>query len=296
MRVRSAPLVVRGPALAALRALPEEWEEWAEEPAHQVVVVEAGDERPIPESQKDGEVVGALHVAMVSAREAWLEGVRVRRDRQGRGVARRLVQEGEALAKRYGAGIVRTGIPSHEYAAQAVAERAGYRPVTRAVVFELSVPDAPIDVPYDAAIRDAQQADLAPLMTWIKSTETVQSWHGLVPLGWRFRTLVPELVKGWIKDGRVLVSGERAQRGLKARIEGGALFALHASAAVVYAVDGPPSHVQGLLGAVAERAAARGVHRIVVFAPHEGILDAVRWPRRAHAWGPDGLAIVEKAI
>lgn len=279
MQVHSGPLVRGAVALDPGTALPPEWDAWAEEPAHQVVLTE------------DDTVVGAVHVALVSAEEAWLEGVRVRADRQGQGIGRRLVAEAEALARRYGAGVARTAVPVHEYAAQAVAERAGYRPVTRAQVRETRLGAGPIDVPYDAHVRPARPEEAAAIARRLQGGETLRAWAGLTPLGWRFRTLLVPMVKGLARDGRVLRTGEPA-----GPVEGAALFALHRDAAVVCLVDGPPSHVAAMLGVVAERARAQQVHRLVVFTPEGLPLPRLDGEWTPHPWCPDGLLIVSKEL
>src|SRR5436309_1593020 len=101
------PLLIGGRA-----AGPDEWDQWSEEPGHDLVAL------------INGRVVGGVHVSLVSRSEAWLENLRVLPDAQGRGIAAQLVKEGEAVARRYGAGMARTAIPAHDYAAQAVAEGA----------------------------------------------------------------------------------------------------------------------------------------------------------------------------
>jgi GNAT superfamily N-acetyltransferase len=276
MRVQSLPLSSRPAALDPLAALPAEWDAWAEEPAHQVLI------------EEHGAAVGAVHVAVVSAVEAWLEGLRVRAGRQGAGVGRRLVAEGEALARRYGATVARTAIPAHEYAAQAVAERAGYRPVTRAIVVEAPVVAGPIDVPYDALVREAEDADVAAVASWLPAGETVPAWQGLVPLGWRFRAVVPALVRGLVKDRRVLRAGEA--------LEGIACFAVRGDAVVVSVLDGIPAVLPALVGAAAVRGRERGATRVVLFAPDDRLLRGVRLDRRPHPWCPDGIVVVEKAL
>ncbi|HEV8338072.1 MAG TPA: GNAT family N-acetyltransferase [bacterium] len=275
MRIESGPLTPSQLALDPTPALPEEWDTWAEEPAHQVVVEEAG------------APVGALHVALVSVTEAWLEGLRVRRDRQGAGIGGRLVAEGEALARRYGAAVVRTAIPAHDYAAQQVAERAGFQTVARAVVHETPIPEGPIDVPYDALVAEAEARDVAPLTSWLRTAETLIAWGGLLPLGWRFRAFRPELVKGLVRDRRVLRAGET--------VEGAALFKVHGDAAVVAVLEGSRPQRQALAGAVALRARGQGASRLAFFAPDEEALRTIR-ERRPHRWCPDGLSIVEKAL
>lgn len=275
MDIESAPLTASPLALDPTPALPAEWGAWAEEPAHQVVMKEAG------------AAVGALHVALVSATEAWLEGLRVRRDRQGAGIGGRLVTEGEALARRYGAGVVRTAIPAHDYAAQQVAERAGFRTVARTVVQLASIPGGPIDVPYDALVAEAEPRDTPALTSWLRGAETLVAWGGLVPLGWRFRALRPELVKGLVLDQRVLRAGET--------VEGAALFHVHGDTAVVGFLEGSPPQRQALAGAVALRARSQGASRLAFFAPDEANLRTIR-ERRPHPWCPDGLTVVEKEL
>ncbi len=275
MRVQTLPLSSHRAALDPLAALPAEWDAWAEEPAHQVLVEEDG-------------AVGALHVALVSATEAWLEGLRVRADRQGGGIGRRLVVEGEALARGFGAATARTAIPAHEYAAQAVAERAGFRPIARAIVQEVAIAEGPIDVPYDALVRDADTGDVAAITEWLRAGETLHAWQNLVPLGWRFRTLLPTLVKGLVKDGRVLRAGES--------VEGVAFFTVRGDAAVISVLDGGAAVLPALVGAVAACGRERGARRVVLFAPDEQSLRGVRVERRAHPWCPDGMIVVEEAI
>lgn len=276
MRVRTLPLSATPPALDPLAALPAEWDAWAEEPAHQVLVEEAG------------AVVGALHVALVSATEAWLEGLRVRGDRQGGGVGRRLVMEGEALAKGYGARIARTAVPAHEYAAQAVAERAGFRPVARAVVHEVPIGDGPIDVPYDARVRGLKVSEAPAVTARLSAGDTLHAWQGLLPLGWRFRALLPEIVKGLIRDGRALQAGEA--------VEGVALYAIRSDAAVIFLLEGSPPQMDALVGTVAERGRGQGARRLVLFAPDDRALRAAGPGRRPHPWCPDGLVLVEKPL
>ncbi len=276
MRVQTLPLSSRPPALDPSAALPAEWEAWAEEPAHQVLV------------EEDGAVVGALHVALVSATEAWLEGLRVRRDRQGAGIGRRLVSEGEALARRYGAQVARTAIPAHDYAAQAVAERAGLRPVARAIVSEMVIAGGPIDVPYDALVREVEAGEVAAVSAWLRDGETLSSWSHLLPLGWRFRELVPALVNGLIKDHRLLRAGEE--------IEGMALFTVRGDAAVLSALDGSPIVIPALVGAVAARGWEGGARRVAIFAPDERLLQGIRMVRRPHPYCPDGIVVVEKTL
>ncbi len=265
------PRVVGGRAAA-----PKEWEAWAEEPGHTLVV--AANDRP----------VGAVHVSMVGRHEAWLEGLRVYPDFQGQGIARQLVSEAEQVARHYGATVARTAMPSHEYAAQAVAEQSGYHPVIRSVVVESTVPRGPATIPYDVPVSTPSKERTPDILRMVEHLVVIQAWEHLLPLGWRFRRLASELIRGLIVDRRILLGGEGDAVGL---------YAVRTQTAVVSLVDGTPSGVQAVIGTILERAHQASAERIVVFAPEMRMLAPTRglvW--QAHEWCPDGLTIVEKSL
>ncbi|MBI3998198.1 MAG: GNAT family N-acetyltransferase [Armatimonadetes bacterium] len=257
-------------------ALPVEWAEWAEEPGQSMSVEEAG------------RTLGSLHIVIVGRDEAWLEGLWVQPSARGRGVARRLVEEGERIAQGYGVTIVRTAVPSRDYAAMAVAEGMGFRRLAEASVVLAEIQAGPIDLPYEAQVVPARLSDVAAFVALLEASPTMAAWRRLVPLGWRFRQLVPELIRGLIKDDRVLRSGER--------VEGVVVFAAHGEAAVVSLLDGPRAHRQALYGAVAERARAEGARRIALFAPDAEVWKGIRGVFVPHPWCPDGLVVVEKRL
>lgn len=265
------PRIVGGRAAA-----PSEWEAWAEEPGRALVALAEG--RP----------VGGVHVSLVGRAEAWLENLRVHPEFQGRGIAGQLVREAEQVARHYGAGVIRTAIPSHEYAAQGVADRGGYRRAIQCVVMETPVETGPVHLPYDAPV-DAPSVDRVPeVVRLIERLAAVQAWERLVPLGWRFRLLVPELVRGLVKDRRILLAGE---------LEAAGVFAMREGAVVVSLVDGTAPGMQAVYGTLLEQAKGEGANRVVVFAADARSLTPLggrTW--RPHTWCPDGLIVVEKAL
>lgn len=269
--------------LGGRAASPDEWDQWSEEPGHDLV------------AQDGSRVVGGLHVSLVSRSEAWLENLRVHPDAQGRGIAAQLVREGEAVARRYGAAVTRTAIPAHEYAAQAVAARAGYRPALQCVVLEAPLPPGPAHMPYDAPLAALGPGRANDLMRFLESTPALTAWRGLVPLGWRFRRIVPELVRGLLKDHRAITA---LHPGAEANaVQAAALFALRGDAAVLSVLDGSPSGVQAVFGAVTEEARAHEATRAAVFAPELRSLDVLGvrgWT--PHPWCPEGLVVVEKSL
>jgi GNAT superfamily N-acetyltransferase len=272
------PLTVGGRASA-----PAEWEAWAEEPGVDLV------------AHEDGRVVGGIHVSMVSRSEAWLECLRVHPEAQGRGIAAQLVKDAEGVARQYGASVARTAVPAHEYAAQAVAERVGYRSVLRCSVVKAPLPAGPPRIPYDAPVEVPTAPHNAELLRFVESTATLVAWQRLIPLGWRFRRLVPELVTGLVKDRRALTALQPGAR--RNVVQAAALFAWYDEDAVISLVGGSPSGLQAVFGALTEEAHARGTSHAVIFTPDVrslGPLDIREWT--PHAWCPEGLIVVEKNL
>jgi GNAT superfamily N-acetyltransferase len=272
------PLTVGGRASA-----PAEWEAWAEEPGVDLV------------AHEDGRVVGGIHVSMVSRSEAWLECLRVHPEAQGRGIAAQLVLDAEGVARHYGASVARTAVPAHEYAAQAVAERVGYRSVLRCSVVQAPLPAGPPRIPYDAPVEVPTAPHNAELLRFVESTATLVAWQRLIPLGWRFRRLVPELVTGLVKDRRVFTA---LQPGAKRNVvQAAALFAWHDENAVLSLIGGSPSGLQAVFGALTEEAHARGTSHAVIFTPDVRSLEPLdirAWT--PHVWCPEGLIVVEKNL
>jgi len=263
-------------------AAPEEWLAWAEEPGHDLVALD------------DGRAVGGIHVSIVSRSEAWMEALRVHPDVQGHGIGPQLVREAEAVARHYGAAVMRTAVPAHDYAAFAVAERSGYRQVTRCLVVETEVSPHPAHLPYDAPVSLPRPEQMPAVLRFVESTAALAAWERLVPLGWRFRRVVPELVRGLIKDHRV-AAALRPERSDDP--QACALFARPEDALLVSLIDGTPVGMQAVFGELLEQAQEHGARRLVVFSPHTDVLAPLgvrAW--RPHSWCPDGLVIVQKNL
>jgi len=263
-------------------AAPVEWLAWAEEPGHDLAAMDGG------------RAVGGIHVSIVGRTEAWLEALRVHPDAQGRGIAGRLVKEGEQVARHYGAAVVRTAIPAHDYAALGVAERAGFRALARAAVVETEVGAAPAHIPYDAPVETPRPETAPPLMHLLERTPTLTAWEHLIPLGWRFRRITPELVRGLAKDRRAAIALQPERSEVP---QAAALFAGHDDAVVVSVLDGTAPGMQALFGELTEYAQERGVSRVAVFTHDASTLRAIgarEW--RPHPWCPDGLVVVEKSL
>lgn len=267
--------------LGGRAAAPEEWDVWSEEPGHDLVALDGS------------RSVGGIHVSLVGRTEAWLENLRVHPEEQGRGTAAALVREAEHLARRFGAAVARTAIPVHEYAAMAVAERAGYRSVLRCSISETAVPAGPVHFPYDAPVEFPTPERTRALWQFIQESPVLAAWDRLVPLGWRFRRISAELVRGLAKDRRAVT----ALRPDSTDAQAAALFGVRDDAATITCLDGTPPGLQAVFGAVVEDARARGAARIVVFTPDTGSVTALgvrSWT--PHPWCPEGLTVVQKSL
>lgn len=275
--------------LGGRAAAPEEWEVWQEEPGHELVALDSG------------RVVGGIHVSLVGRTEAWLANLRVHPEFQGRGIASRLVREAEQVARHYGAAVVRTGIPAHDYAAQAVAERGGYRHSLRCVVVETSVTGGPVHIPYDAPV-DRPRLERAPdVVRFLEASQTSHAWEMLIPLGWRFRRIVIDLVKGLIKDRRIALAHRpgsgQAREARYLDLQGAALFSAYGDTVVVSCIDGTPAGMQAVHGAILEQAQERQARRLLIFTPEVRFLQPLNVREWApHPWCPDGFVVVEKSL
>lgn len=273
-------------------AAPAEWDEWSEEPGHDLVAEDAG------------RIVGGIHVSIVGRTEAWMENLRVLADFQGRGIAGQLVREAEHLAIQYGAAKLRTAIPAHDYAALAVAQRSGYYRILQCVVQQTATTDDPQHVPYDAPVETPNASAAAAVAAFAGATRTLVGWDQLVPLGWRFRRLVPEMIRGLVKDERVLVAVRPDAMRPRARgqwqaedLQGVTMFVERESALVISLLEGTAPAIQALYGMATERSSRQGSPRAVVFAPAADTLAPLRvagW--MPHPWCPDGMVVVEKSV
>jgi ribosomal protein S18 acetylase RimI-like enzyme len=257
-------------------ALPGEWAAWAEEPGRSVRI------------EEDGVLLGAVHAIMVGRAEAWIEGLWVRPPARGRGVARRLLAEAEMLVRGHGAMVVRGAVPAHDDAALAVAERMGFVHRGEAVALASDIADPPAEEAGRVVVVAAATNETAAVTRALGAGAPVDAWRGLVPLGWRFRRLVPELVRGLIKDVRVLRSGDGP--------DGVALFGVGDQDAVIAALAGPPAHRRALFGEVIEQARGAGASRVVLFTPARDDADGLGVAFTPHPWCPEGLVIVEKTL
>src|SRR5439155_18660940 len=143
---------------------------------------------------------------------------------------------------------------------------------------------------------DALALDRAPdLLRFLESTPALAAWRRLVPLGWRFRRIVPDLMRGLLKDRRTLAALHPGAQ--TPAVQAAAVFAVRQDAAVVSVIDGSPSGMQAVFGAVVEAARAREATRIAVLAPDARSLEVLGVRDWApHQWCPEALVVYEKSL
>jgi len=237
-------------------SLPPEWLAWADEPHRTLVAVHGG------------VVAGALHLAVVGRGEGWVEGMRTEEDRE---VQSRLVQAALSVLDGYGVVTVRTALPAGVTPPWLI--QAGFGRVAR---FEVRV--APLEFSAVSGARAAAAWEAGAACVRLQDFLASRA-AGLVPLGWRWRTFVPEMATAAAREGRLLVDDAG----------GVALFLRRGVDRLVAALVG--DHPSGLLGSVREQ--AEGVGRLVCFlaaASHEA--QALGgWP--AHPWCPEGVVVYQ---
>jgi GNAT superfamily N-acetyltransferase len=254
-------------------ALPLEWAQWAEEPGKSI------------QFEENGVIVGRVHAIVVGRGEAWIEGIWVAPAKRRQGLGRGLVKAAEDLIRGYNVGVVRSAVPAHNTGALVMAERVGFNECARAVVQMLTVPkEAPAESDASGGEPTVRRASVveAPASSALLAS-VMKPWRDLLPIGWRFRRIGLDLVRGLAKDGRVLVTQE----------PGGIAIAAGRDPTVLTALVGSSAQRRRLVQA---GAAGTDANRVVVFAPDASSVSDLGVAVAAHLWCPDGLVIVEKTL
>lgn len=132
-----------------------------------------------------GEAVGIVQAVMLTADEAWFQGIRVAADYRGRGVSHRLNEACFEWARQHGATVARVMIFSWNTVSIGAARASGYEPITE---FRFAHPDP------DPAAEGPQSVSSAPTAAWRYWTHSDARTHlsglGLAPeTSWAVREL-----------------------------------------------------------------------------------------------------------
>lgn len=154
-------------------------------------------------AELSGEVVGFAKTTELSPGELWLEGLRVHPDHQGKGIAKALAkaQLEWALARRPKS--VRLATVEENLASLHIAQELGFREIARFSYLEADV-SAPESLPPLERPKPQKAWD------FLLRSKAFEEAHGLVGLGWRFKTLTFEFLAELCREGHVFMAGGAA--------------------------------------------------------------------------------------
>jgi hypothetical protein len=131
---------------------------------------------------------------------------------------------------------------------------------------------------------------VGPVLEAARSSPVIAAWEGLIPLGWRFRRLVPEVLRGLARDRRVVVA--HPTEGGLSEDRGVVVYARRDGTVILSWVDGPPHAQRAAVGWVVGR---ERPGRLVAFTPDTALASYFSlW--HPHPWCPGGLVVVHKHL
>jgi len=215
--------------------IPQVWDRWVVEPGGKLLVVIL-----------EGQPVALDHVVMLSAEEAWLEGMRVDPAHRREGLATLLSRRGVREASKLGASVVRFATSSLNKPIHTLAGRLGFSRVCAIGLWRAEAAPRKGPMPSRPGI-DA----LARLLPFLRRSAVLAAMGGLYSSGWRFKSLGPDELRKCLERGMVREIGVGARTDALAIVEPG----LSGEGLVVSYADGSSGALTELaLGLTAEAA------------------------------------------
>lgn len=169
----------------------QEWDNWLADPGGVLLVAEVAD---VP--------VAVGHARMMSATEAWLEGLRVHPAQRRRGIADAMNAAGCDWARARGASIARLATETTNEPALRQVARIGFVPVA-----EFGYWLAAADVRAGSTERrSGQSTDLPEIRSMWHGSDVFTAGAGLAALGWGWRRLTFDDLASGLADGRILIA------------------------------------------------------------------------------------------
>ncbi len=218
-------------------------------------------------AEDDGTAVGVVRCALLTDREAWMQGMRVAPAARGRGISRRLHDAAAEWAGDRGAGVARNMVFSWNGPALAASRAAGFEPGT---AFRWVHP-AP-DPAAEPGLAVAADPDAAWTCWRASPARTHLRGLALAPEEpWALRELTPETLARAGADGRLAVVRDGGSRGFAYRVRESERAAGDGEperwAEYGVAAWTDPDACGSLLAAVARDAASVGADRTRVLVP-----------------------------
>ncbi|HEX7594280.1 MAG TPA: GNAT family N-acetyltransferase, partial [Anaerolineae bacterium] len=168
--------------------IPEVWDKWLADSTG-ILLVGLLDEQP----------VGLLHVAVLSAKIAWLEGMRVHPDFRRQGVGTALDVAARARARERGCRLVRLATSIQNIAAQKTLATEGYACIVRFNEWEAK----PVRRRFDGA-RVAAHADAERILEAWRASPLMESSRDLLPdRDWHWHALSRARLSAQIDAGEL---------------------------------------------------------------------------------------------
>jgi ribosomal protein S18 acetylase RimI-like enzyme len=224
------------------------WDHWLSDPDGILLVADVA-----------GQPVAVGHGRLLSATEAWLEGLRVQADHRRHGIADGMNAAGCDWAKARGATVARLATDSTNTPAIAQVTRLGFAPVAEFGHWTAGAPA----VGTDTGVRSAGAGDGPTIAAAWRASELHPAGGGLVAVGWAWRRMTAVDLDSAVPAGRLLLAGQ-----------GCGLLDAEAGETRMTWLGGPPAEWPRLLGGARRLAALGGLAEAAALLPRHAGLDA----------------------
>jgi GNAT superfamily N-acetyltransferase len=153
--------------------LPQVWADWLVDTQGLLAVAECG-----------GRVVGTGKLTRLSARDWWLEGLRVHPQYQGRGIASHLNDYLLGVWLRSGGGTVRLATSFIRLMVQHMCERSGFSKIGQFCAFV-----APVVAEETSSFNPLQESEIPEALAHISHSQSLDWSAHLMDLGWQWTSL-----------------------------------------------------------------------------------------------------------
>lgn len=174
------------------------WDKWMKEKGGRFILAEL-----------DGEPVGIAKISEFSKGEVWLQGLRVDPTLRKKGIANEINREVLRTVKRMKPRAVRFCTATPNRASRHIGEKFGFRLAARFRFFWVKARRGRVRG------RVARMKDFDAALEFVKNSRFLKVSGGLIAEGWVFREFSPDLLRGYIRGGSVMViDGKKGIRGL----------------------------------------------------------------------------------
>ena len=176
--------------------IPQVWERWLADPQGEFTVAEL-----------DGVVVALAKLTWVGGGQWWMEGLRVHPDWRLRGVGQAMNTYQVALAKKLGGRVMRYATGIRNDGSHRIAERAGFKVLTRFVERVAEKLDEPV-----AGLETLNSADLDALWEMARDSDLLRATNHVCVFAWKAFELTREWLAEHLNQGEVMGARDATRR------------------------------------------------------------------------------------